>query len=383
MKFMKAALAATAMLFTSSIASAYILAQRNAPGKQAWDPNHPTRIIFASKDLAFASVGYQQFEVLKRNHSSDQYVFLTTFPTSTTSKQSALKQKGFVLVKDDAAALSSPAFFKELSALKNIKSMHMIGHNGAQLGPWLQDADNRWNYKAERLKELQSNFAADAYIHMLGCNSGWHVAPSISKLLQVPVISTFTSTALHVLTNTQEYELYSEAVVANRKTENCTQKTCMNLRPESTPYHFGKHQNPKAIWLPIAKPVCHANISDDRCRKAYATSLLDVISSQNKASAYNNLEDFQNIFFDQVCGAYASADSQVSCRQAVRTALLNQQNYFPFRYGQPLDCPALRACSFNEVNNDLRLNTSNKGKDEISTIRDSYEEAIAGWRLLQ
>lgn len=383
----KKLLISSIMLLISSISHAYILAQKLPAGQQVFSADKETHVIMVSKDLGFFLVGVEQYKTISKNHPNDQYVFITTQPTSSRLKQNQLAQNGFTMLVDDSKTLSEKVFLSLLGDSKissnKIKSLTLIGHNGAHAGPWLQDGMNRLNFRSPELAKLKSKFTPDAYLSLMGCNSGWNVAPAMSKLLGIPALATFTSSGVYILTKNQEYELYSEATIQNKETRGCGGAECLNLRPEGAPYHFHMHSDPRAVWLPISKMVCDASISTETCQRAYANVLLNTISSTNKGNAKADLKEFENIFADQVCGAISTARGQQSCREQALQNLRAGTGFFPIDRGTPLNCLALRSCQIQEISNDLRLNSPQVPKNEIKIIQDMYRHAMAGWKLIQ
>lgn len=383
-------------LILSTTASAAVVAQKSS---QVWDINKPTRIIVASKGLTFASVGYQQSKVYEELYPNDQMLFITNFPTNpayTKTKQKELVKIGYKITEESSQILDTKELIKILKKnTSQIRSLDIISHNGILLGPWLEDGENRMDFKnAALMSQLKPLFTADAFARIQGCNSGWNVAPQLSKHWGVPVMGSFTSTSFFYLNNSGDYELYESADSgANSGSKDfaavdkfsflnptkCSEGLCLLLKPESSPYHFHLHKSPEAAWLPMMKPICDAGITDQRCQKAQAQSILTQISSYPRLKAQNDKATYKEMVFASVCGSYSKIENQKSCIEKLRQSYQSRQDYFPYARGTQLRCSGLRACQFQHISMDLRKNdpaTKNK------TVLEYLDNAFIGYDLL-
>lgn len=398
---MKSIISLILVTVTSSFAAAGIVAQK---ASNTWDPKAPTHVIIASKGLTFASVGYQQARVYENLFPKNQILFITNLPTSGAykyTKQLQLKKQGFKIVTENSKKLTSESTIATvLENTTNIRSLDIISHNGVDKGPWLEDGDNRLDFKnADIMTKLKPAFSAKAWARIQGCNSGWNVAPYLSQYWDVPVFGSFTSTSFYYLTPNGEYELFQSVEggepaknILPAKTDTwsfvtsqgatvptpCAEGTCYTLIPEAAPYHYHVHKSPKAAWLPISKPVCAKSISDERCQKAQAEALLTTIGATPRKEALWNPNTYKKIVFQSVCGSYSSASSQSTCRGNLEVSYKNRTEYFPYKLGEMLRCSGLRACSFTQESIDLRKNKNGTQ----STLIEYLDNAFKGYQLL-
>lgn len=384
--------------------SAAIIAKNNV---QNWSSTKPTRIILASKGLSFASVGYLQAKVYQNLYPDDQILFITNMPDKNSAyrntKQSELKKMGFIIQEESDKKLNTRQFIDIVKAnSERIRSIDVIGHNGVDKGPWLEDGDNRLDYQNEGImRELTSRFLPNAWVRLHGCNSGWNVARFLSRYWQIPAIGTFTSTSFYYLTNSGNYELFQsiEGGAASpgitpakfdTKTfldqngqaikTSCPSGGCMTLIPEGSPYHYHVHNDPNAAWLPMAKPVCNSIVSEEQCLKAQAESLITAVGATPRATMATQQEAYEEALFGSVCGSYAKAVNQESCKMYVKKAYLGRQNYFPYKLGKMLKCDGLRVCKFQQVSIDLRKNAP---ENTDNTILEYLDNGLKGFYLLQ
>lgn len=381
---------ALSTLLVAQISSASIVATYS---KNVWSNSAPTRIIVASKGLMFASVGYQQAQIFKDLYPAEQILFITNKPTTATyatTKQKQLKKLGFSITEDNADLLSNQKLISILNKnTSRIRSLDIISHNGVELGPWLEDTNMRLDFKNQNLmSSIKPLFDENAWARIQGCNSGWNVAPALSKAWGIPVMGSFTSTSFYTLNKNGSYELYSESKVNAAVTDTwsfkqstaCPEGACITLRPENAPYHYHVHKSKEAAWLSFLKPVCDSTISDQKCQKALAESLVTTAGSENRAQAQTNKEVFKSIVLKTVCGAHASKSSQTACIDYVKTTYEQRKSYMPYTTGTMLNCSGLRFCQFKQESIDLRKNKVVSNNPQ--TILEYIDNALIGFSYL-
>ena len=361
--------------------------------KNTWSNSTATRIIVASKGLMFASVGYQQALVFKDLYPDDQILFITNKPTTSTyenTKQNQLKKLNFKITEDNLEKLNNQKLISIISkSTSRIRSLDIISHNGVELGPWLEDTDMRLDFKNQNLmSQLKSLFDENAWARIQGCNSGWNVAPALSKAWGIPVMGSFTSTSFYTLNKNGSYELYSENKVNAASIDTwsfqqntiCPEGACITLRPENAPYHYHVHKSKEAAWLPFLKPICDTSISDQKCQRALAESLLTTTGPENRSQAQSNKDIFKTIVLRNICGAHTSKSSQVNCIDYVKSTYEQRKSYMPYTTGTMLNCPALRACQFKQESIDLRKNKVTSTNPQ--TIIEYIDNALIGFSYL-
>lgn len=377
-------------VFVCQISSAAVIATYS---KNSWSTTTSTRVIVVSKGLMFASVGYQQAQVFKDLYPEEQILFITNKPTTTVYsnvKQTQLKKIGFKLGEDNADPLTNKKLISVLSHYTSrIQSLDIISHNGVVLGPWLEDGNTRLDFNNKSLMtSIKPLFDSKAWARVQGCNSGWNVAPTLSKYWGIPVMGSFTSTSFYTLNKNGAYELYSEDKVnaaavdqwSFQKSENCPEGACLTLRPESAPYHYQVHKSKDAAWLSFFKPVCDASISDQACQRALAESLITTTGSEKRAEAQNNKEIFKNIVFKTICEAHSTKSSQVKCIENMKSTYDQRKSYMPYSLGTMLNCTGLRSCQFTQKSIDLRVNQVTSKNTQ--TINEYIDHALIGFNYL-
>ncbi|HVK60233.1 MAG TPA: hypothetical protein VM432_01735 [Bdellovibrionales bacterium] len=376
-------------LLLGSVSQAAIVAGYS---KSPWNPRVETHVIVASKGLTFSTVGYTQAATIREMYPEHQILFVTNLPVATSNyrqtKQKELRGLGFSIREENDERLSTTKLIQILkSSTANIRSMDIIGHNGVELGPWLEDGDHRMDYRNEKLmSQLKPLFNAKAYARLHGCNSGWNVAPKLSKFWGIPVLGSFTSTSFYFLATNGAYELVhgdipSERVALNDSSQACPHGMCLTLTPESAPYHFHVHKSPEAAWLPYRKVICDASIPDAVCERAFAEAIVTSITPVSRKQALKDADVFKTMLEQSMCASYGSQAGQKTCLENLRQAHRDgNYKFLPYRRGVLLKCSGLRACNFQQDSIDLRRNAKSSTEDSVKLY---FEHALRGHGLLK
>lgn len=398
MKTLSSILLLCGTLLASASSQAAIVATFS---KGTWDKTKETHVIHVSQGFPFPSVGYTQAEVIKEMYPENQILFITTLPAAESSnfktKSRALLKQDFQLNEESPEVITTKSFLRIIRQYtSNIRSLDMIGHNGVELGPWLHDGPQRLDYANENLmSSIRPLFNANAYARLQGCNTGWNVAPKLSKAWGIPVLGSFTSTSFYFLAKSGAYELLHRELPKDRVTSvdswsfvsdngvasntNCPAGVCLTLMPEAAPYHFHAHKSPKAAWLPFRKAICDPSISDSRCEKAWAEGIITSITPVARKAALANKEVFKSLLQHTLCASYSDKAAQNVCLTKVRREQSEGKFSLPYRIGTMLKCSGLRACNFVQDSIDLRRNAA--GSTE-NTIQLYFEHTMRGHELL-
>jgi hypothetical protein len=217
-----------------------------------------------------------------------------------------------------------------ISEHQKIASIDFIGHNGAFRGLALEDYDNRFYLDTvELMKPLKNRFTADSFIRVMGCNTGWNLAPALADTLNVPVSGTFTFADIQKMheTNLWYYgdegrypggKFISTNILSYSEPLSCKHSGgCLRLKPVSIPYQ-GKHGKYKGT-LPYMKFFC-GDLSKNDCARRMAKStqyLIGVNNLQNKPS--QNL--FAQTISDHFCSAWMDLNKRIDCERQITSHL--------------------------------------------------------------
>lgn len=227
----------------------------------------------------------------------------------------------------------------QIFRVNKIESIDFIGHNGALYGFALEDYNNRFFLKhAKELTKIRDRMSANSYVRILGCNTGWYLAPAVANALNVPAAGSFTYADIEELHDTQEW-FYNDAgrypkgswlksnPISYSDTKPCVGKGgCVRLKVVNSSYQ-GKHGNYGGT-LPFMKYFCGA-LSNDECFRRMALSTATLVSIkpvQGKPSK----GDYADIVAEQFCPSWIDSVRRQDCRKKVSEHLLGINSLPPF-----------------------------------------------------
>lgn len=237
-----------------------------------------------------------------------------------------LNKWGYTNIQVFEKTFTGVRLISRFSQVQKIASIDMIGHNGAILGFVLEDYSNRFYLDdASNMASLASKMSDKSFVRIMGCNTGWNLAPKVAANLKVPVAGTFTFADIQKLHETKDWYFNDEGrypdgiflrrnEVSYRTPVNCeADGGCMRLKPVHINYQ-GKHGN-YAGTVPFLKYFC-GPVSEQDCQKRMARSLMYEVGLNNSADLPSE-KQFQEILADHFCPGYKSTEKRVACRQAV------------------------------------------------------------------
>ncbi len=198
---------------------------------------------------------------------------------SERKDRNAITRRGFSILRTDRGILSNSDVVKELNSFSAISSLHFFSHNAAFGGAALQKSQ-RLGKDSINWEGLKAKFTADAYIFLHGCNTGFIVAPGISKKVQLPVMGSMTSTDFQEIYdngnfyhNNSGWGQYPEGLSKKKTSSNlfaeefpCWRGFCHRMMPNEHTYRgdFGYYK----VGLPYYQAFC--NFKDNKGAKCGA-----------------------------------------------------------------------------------------------------------------
>ena len=317
------------------------------------DYSQPTRLLIAGDghDLGLLFQEVAKSKALKYHELNPDYqIILITAEEKELDNKQALKRWGFNLQDEKRSSLDGESFLKEAIKFKKIASIDIFSHSSAQHGIHLDGRSNRLDLTTKGVAQLRSHFIKDAYAYLHGCNSGFYMAPFLSKEWEIPVAGSMTSTNFQKLHNSGDFYLTdpglapdSEWKTANDltflKTIDCRDGACMRLKPDNHPYvgFWGEYTDG---GLPFYKFFCVKNSTQD-CERVMAKSLLSFIGTTNLNSK-SSFTDYKKVAIDFLCPINAKRELRKECEENLESALLTgDETYNPFS-------KALLECDFKK-----------------------------------
>ncbi len=306
-----------------------------------------------------------------------------------------MRDLGYQNIQTFNQTFTGPRLNAALQNTARIASMDFIGHNGAVLGFVLEDYSNRFFLNdARAMSSLRSKMTADSYVRLMGCNTGWNLAPEMAKALQVPVAGTFTFADIQKLFETNEWfyhdigrfpsggKFLSRNDVSYTTTVKCDYHGgCLRLKPVHIAYQ-GKHGSYGGT-VPFLKYFC-AGVATADCQRRMALSMTQfasVTASAGKPTA----AQYQDILADFFCPAVKDNAKREACKQAVKnhaSGTVPLRRTYTNSSGPTVICN-LQKCETQQVCSDGSCAMVGKGDMKNSTtFVDELDAYIKGYKLL-
>lgn len=272
-----------------------------------------------------------------------QYLILTVNADKKFKEinQNFLQKNGFLLVEDLSFNLDTTHLIEFINRFqdKKIESLELIWHGNPLLGQALQGqtaVERYFNGFHPRIKELKAKLSENAYMLLIGCNSGWTAAPNLSKVLDIPVAGSLTGTQFYQRNKENNTYTNSNAKIS---TEPCKTGPCTRMLPQPSSY-LGWAGDLRERGLGFYKFFCNfenpSPMQYSKCLKAMAYSLKGFPSLYQK-NAFKNESAFRPLVADFICGSLAK-NKYESCHKKLSSAdVKNPLQYSPFS-GETLKC---------------------------------------------
>lgn len=273
-----------------------------------------------------------------------------------------LRDRGFTILEVNGRHLRNSKIEEYLFQLPSISSLHIVSHNAAFQGSAIQRATDRLGADNFPWEKLRSKMTNDSYVFLHGCNTGFLVAPGISKRLQRPVLGSMTSTDFEeIFANGKWYHnnaqfdqhpsgMKKQARSGELHSQNfsCWKGFCHRMSPNIHPYrgHWGRYQ----VGLPYYQAFCNygdnLNTGDKGCRAGVKAAIYTTATISPK-SWQDKVEDF-------MCPRMADPEVLENCKAVLRGE--SEKRVF---WGNTVSCN-LRGCDFklengrNEDNNRIQ-----------------------------
>jgi len=248
-----------------------------------------------------------------------------------------LKNWGYSNIRFTPQAFLGQSLVAELTVLPLIASLDFIGHNGAFFGLALQDEGSNHRFYKSNVDEMvgKVHFSKDSFIRLIGCNTGWFLAPYMASKLGVPVEGTLTSSDVQFLFSTGSWYFDesgahpSSSVISEQNSlsflnpQACTDHVgCVRLRPENGPY-FGQHGAYTGA-LPFLKFFC-GSVEQQDCFRRMAASVTYFVGT----STADSPEHFAESIADKFCPANLDLAASAACHLAVGNHILGLRPLAP------------------------------------------------------
>ena len=306
-----------------------------------------------------------------------------------------LKNWGYSNIRFMPQAFLGQNLVTELTALPLIASLDFIGHNGAFFGLALQDEGSTHRFYKSHVDAMvgKVHFSKDSFIRLIGCNTGWFLAPYMASKLGVPAEGTLTSSDVQFLFSTGAW-FFDESgahpngsVISEQNAlsflnpQACPDHVgCVRLRPENGPY-YGQHGTYTGA-LPFLKFFC-GSVEPQDCFRRMAASMTYFVGT----STADSPEHFAESITDKFCPANLDLAASSACRLAVGNHILGGRplpsTFTTLSSKVPqLSCD-FQACQFSVVKDGKGQNILvSAGKGPSTAFVDELNAYRTGFALL-
>jgi hypothetical protein len=355
----------------SSTSHAYFVAV--PPGQGEFDASRTTRILVSGRGT---DLGLQPQEaamttaVLYRN-------------------QPKLAAAGWQILVQNEVKLNTESATSEISRFNRIQSLEFFGHNSPHLGTQADGLGFRFDFREKIVTDLSDRFLPNAFGWIHGCNSGWIIAPELSRAWNIPVASSLTETRFERLHSDGHFYVYSTAKAPNTawaKTnpdlENipCDQGGCIRMRPAYSAYrgHWGNFAGPILSHYKFFCPL-----ETKECEKRMALAMAGFVTEKSLKPT-SDLASFRQTAKEFLCPLYKDRKVTNECLKAltaVDAGKGNRQAHFVVNDKQLAcgfdGCKAVMTCT------DKICTIADRVSDKSTTLVDEYVHLVNGFKLLR
>lgn len=313
------------LLGNSQVQAAFFTADLSNPNAST---SKGTHVMIVGKGLEVGDqwlrAAHTQAMVFRDRPGMGKIKLISAIENANYSK--LLSAWGYGNVSAYNRTMTGQEVLNQLFQVGKIESIDFIGHNGAFFGFALEDYNNRFYLShAKELARLRSKMSADAFVRVMGCNTGWYLAPAIANALNVPTAGSFTFADIQELHDSNEWFyhdagrfpegkwLQNNAVSFSENMDCVAQGGCMRLKVVNSSYQ-GKHGKYGGT-LPFMKYFC-GGLSTSDCHRRMAKSTASLISIK-AVSGKPSLDDYSQIIADEFCPAWIDGLKRQVCRKQV------------------------------------------------------------------
>jgi hypothetical protein len=365
------------------------------------DYNLPTRLLIAGDghDLGTLFQEVAKAKALKYRELNPTYqiVFITYEEKDYDDKQ-LLKNWGFNLQRSIRSSFDGDEFLEQAVKFNKLASVDFFSHSSAQHGIHLGGGTHRLDLGTKGLEALKGHFMKDAFVFLHGCNTGFYMAPFLSRKWEVPVAGSMTSTNFQKLhsdgnfyLNESQYAPNSDWATVNNlsflEEQKCRDGACLRLKPVNQPYvgFWGEYRDG---GLPFYKFFCIKNSNQD-CERVMAKSLLSFVGAK-PLNTNSTFENYKKNVLDFLCPISAKRDIRRECEENLENALVTgDETYNPFSDEMVQcnfqSCEAEITCKKIFIIQSMKPGTcvlTNNFKGKATTLVREYKAYLQGFKSL-
>lgn len=385
-------------LFSSFASAGYLTAYLQGT-KQTL--NTPTHIIVAGVGMELG-MSLQWAAVAKAKRYKDLYpdhqVYLiahleTEFNKRPINNFRYLNQWGFRLEKSYNSLFTQESLTDKMVQFSQIASIDLFTHNSPHYGAQLESKYYRMTPDSKENKRLVGHFMPDAYAILHGCNTGFVVAPALSRTWGIPVAGTLASTGFEYLGRDGLFHFSGDSRAGKASVNNvsynesisCEKGACTRMKPANYTYD-GVWGNFEDGGLNFFKFFCVKN-DTATCYRIMAKSLIESLSIK-AVSARPSLADYKELIYDFLCTSGSGGQYRSTCKKNLERYHMTKQIGSNGFYGRQIQC-SFKECfaevdcfSFNGQLVHHTCSVKNHWSGQVDTLEREYEAYLKGFELL-
>lgn len=324
--------------------------------EKTFDANLPTHIIVAGYGNTLKNLFQQSAAARARKlnelYPKDQILLVTYNEIETELQRQKLLRWNFKVIKESSDDFDVYSLADELKPIQKIASLDIFSHSSVDAGALLGD-DYMVPYD-RKLKFLKDRFLPGAFAVFFGCNSGYELAPYFSKLWNIPVFGSLTSTHFDYLHSSGQFYMLDDALkppapwstinrVSYKVPASCALGACLRMTPDNRPYdgHWGKYDN----GLPFYKIFC-VNQAEKNCYPGIVKGVISQITTLPIGDR-PSFQDYKKAAREQLCPASNKSPLEQNCAEAlIASETSSFSTYSPF-LGSMIQCD-LNGCDYEK-----------------------------------
>lgn len=285
----------------------------------------------------------QKYKELSPDH---QVVIMSSPEVRGRDDEEVFRDFNIPVIKFIDKTFTPEVLIAELRTYTKIASLDFYGHSS----PWAlklgkDDAALTPSAYEKSLRALRSHFLPGSYVTLNGCNSGFSIAPDLSKYLEIPVAGSLTGTLFERVESDNLWYKEADWTPENYVTTNatsfnedlsCALGLCWRMKPSQYSYasYWGQF---KEGGLNFYKFFCNFENSDNRCEKAMARSLFS-FPSVKAINEKSSIEDFKAVAYDYICTTYKNKNKFTECIEGINNAITRGDLVYKTHPGPELNC---------------------------------------------
>lgn len=358
---------------------------------EAFDSQKTTHLIVVGSAMSedsdqFFQSGLSRAYRYKEVWPNHQVVIISTPDVINKSDEQIFSKYKINVFKTVRQRFTAPMLIREMKVFPKIASFDFFGHSS----PWalkLDDTGGPFDPSSLYLQlvPLRTNFLPNAYATLNGCNTGFSIAPSLSRALEIPVSGALTSAVFERIESDgnwykEDDQNKNQYVTTNRNSYkeklSCSTGACSRMKSSRSNY--------SSIWgtfkdggLSFDKFFCNfSNAGDGKCEKGMAMSLLG-FPSVKPINLNSRVSDFRRVVYDWLCSTGKSSGYQDNCIDGIQEAVSRFDLVFRGHPTNELNCD-FNSCNANvECNMDPFTNMPIAGTCRVNTTPNPQPTNVA------